>query len=467
MNKESILAFLRTIFNWKLLKETYQEWSDDKASRLAAALAYYAATAIAPLITGILAIAGLIFDTEQAQAQLQAQVSRFASPQAAEIIRTIVSNADRPQLAQVTGIISLVLLIWSASNIFAQLQDSLDTVWGVELRKDLPLLEKVKHRLLPLLVVFGMGLLLLVAIIASTFLNAAATLVTDLLPGGTFIWQILNFLLSVTILALLFGLVFKLIPDVEIAWRDVWPGAALTALLFVVGQFILGWYLGRQSGASVYGAAGSLFIFLLWLYYSAQIFLLGAEYTQVYATRYGEGVRPDEDAVGRGQNLRAKAAAAVAGKGVPVTPAQRSMGANVASAQSWRRAVAPLDNLPTSQLVVGLIDDGRALFRKELELVQTELREMVGRLARGVSLTAGGGMTAYAGVIFVLLAIALLVSQIMPLWLALLLVGILVLIEGWIITVWARHRLATVRFVPKQTLETIREDVEVVKGRLA
>jgi uncharacterized BrkB/YihY/UPF0761 family membrane protein len=135
------------------------------------------------------------------------------------------------------------------------------------------------------------------------------TFFTDLLPGGALIWQILNHVITLAVLTLLFGLIFRLLPDVEIAWSDVWPGAAITALLFVVGQIALSWYLGRQSSTSVYGAAGSLIVLLLWIYYSAQIFLFGAEYTQVYATRYGKGVRPDDDAVPLGSQLPEKPAA--------------------------------------------------------------------------------------------------------------------------------------------------------------
>jgi membrane protein len=316
MYRKSIGSPLHHLFNWTLYKETYQQWSADNAGRLAAALAYHSAMAAAPLIIGVLAIVGLVYDTKRAQLQLVAQANHFIGSQGAETINTILANADQPQLAKWAGILSLILLLWSASNIFVQLQDSLNTVWGVQLRPDLPLRRKIEHRALPLLVVLVIGALLLVAVIASAALTAVAAFFTNLLPGGEFFWQFVNFLISLAVITILFALIFKFLPDVKIRWPDLWPGSLLTAILFVFGQFLLGWYLGRQSSASVYGAAGSLIVLLLWLYYSAQIFLFGAEFTQVYATRYGHGVLPAKDAVAREISVPDKPAAQAATAGV-------------------------------------------------------------------------------------------------------------------------------------------------------
>lgn len=287
---------MNTSMIWSLLKESYTEWRDDKATRLAAALSYYTAIAAAPLVTGVLAIAGFVFSTEQAQAQLVAQVRNFVGAQGAEMVETILANASQPELARLAGIFSLLTLLWSASNIFTQLQDALNTIWGVKLRSDLGMVRTMLHRLLPFGIVIGIGILLLALIVANTALSALNDLISDLLPGGAIVWQIANFFISVGVITLLFALVFKVLPDVKVAWRDLWLGAALTAILFMVGNIALSWYLGRQSGSSVYGAAGSLIVLLLWIYYSAQIFFFGAEFTQVYATHYGQGIRPARNA---------------------------------------------------------------------------------------------------------------------------------------------------------------------------
>lgn len=469
MNLKAIGSLFKHLFNWQIFKETYHEWSRDKASRLAASLAYYTATALAPLIVGLLAIVGFVYSREQAQTEVVAQVNRYVGAQGGEVVQSILNNADQPNLARLAGLLSLVALIWSASNIFAQLQDSLDTIWGVELRPDLPILRKIQHRLLPLLTVLGIGLLLLVALVASTLLSAAGSLVSGLIPGGALLWQIVNFFISLAVIALMFAILSKVLPHVEIAWKDVWPGAALTALLFMVGQYALSWYLGRQSGASLYGAAGSLIILLLWLYYSSQIFLFGAEYTQVYATRYGQGVAPTKDAVARDQDVPPKPAARAATTGAAGQQPHPARLATRRAYQSTQLSAAALEELSFARLVVGLIDDGRSLFAKEILLVRTEIQETVMRLARGIALLSGGGLLLYAGVLFVLFAVPLLLwaNTDMSLWFALLLIGLLLLIEGWILTVWARHRLANLTIIPTQTLKSVRADGEVVKEHLA
>jgi len=219
-------------------------------------------------------------------------------------------------LAKWAGILSFILLLWSASNVFVELQNSLNTVWGVQLRSDLPLWRKVQHRLLPLVVVLGIGILLLAITIAGTALTAMGDFLSTLFPTVALFWQILNYVLSLVMITILFALVFKFLPDVEIRWPDLWPGSLLTGILFVLGQFVLGWYLGRQSSASLYGAAGSIIVLLLWLYYSAQIFLFGAEFTEVYATHYGHGVLPAKDAVARDIVVPDKPAAQAATAGV-------------------------------------------------------------------------------------------------------------------------------------------------------
>jgi len=467
MHIKSVGSALKHIFNWTLYKETYKEWSADKSGRLAAALAYHCATAMAPLIIGVLAMVGLFYDTRQAQAQLVAQVNRYVGAQGAQVVNTILANAHQPQLAKWAGVISLILLIWSASNIFVQLQDSLDTVWGVELRSDLPIMRKILHRLYPLLVVLGIGLLLVIAVIGSAALSAIGTFVSGLLPGGAFLWQVVNFVISIIVITLLFALIFKELPDVEIAWSDVWPGAALTAILFVIGQFVLGWYLGRESSTSVYGAAGSLIVLLLWLNYSAQIFLFGAEFTQVFATHYGKGVLPAHDAVAREFGAPEKAAAKAAKSGAEQPQFANAVYKDKQTVEQGRQPAPGSDDLSTGRLMLALVDDGRTLIQREMELASAELKEIVAQVARGVAFIVGGGMMLYAALLILLVAVALLLSGMQSPWITLLLIGILVLVEGWIITMSARHRLAKVQLLPRQTIETLNEDINTVQSHLA
>jgi len=324
--------------------------------------------------------------------------------------------------------------------------------------------------------VLGIGVLLLVALVASAFLSTLNTFFTDLLPGMAFLLQFVNFLISLAIITLLFGLVFKVLPDVKIAWSDIWPGAALTAVLFMVGQLVLGWYLGRQSGASVYGAAGSLIVLLLWLYYSAQIFLFGAEFTQVYATRYGQGVQPDKDAIGRDQVATTKPASKAASEGTAQRPSQGSQKSAASSSsmpltrietQTRTSSTVALTNLSLGELVTGVVEDWRTLVRKEIQLAWAETQEALAKAARGAAMMAGGGVVLYAGLIVLLIAVSLILATIMPLWLAMLLIGLLVGLEGWIMVRWGLRKFKQVKPMPQQTLDTLREDVNVVKEHLA
>ena len=476
MEEESFWDRMKKTFSWAVFKETFKEWNNDKVPRLAAALAYYAATAMAPLVIGIIALAGYFFGTEQAQAALLTQVRTYMGDQGAAVVETIITNADQPNLARLAGLLSLVIFLWSASNIFTQLQDSLNTIWGVQLKPDLGILGTIRHRLLPMLMVLGAGLLLLASIVATTALSVVSNFMSDLLPGVPFLWQILNFLISLAVITLVFGVIFKVLPDVEIAWRDVWPGAALTALLFVVGQYVLSWYLGYQSGSSVYGAAGSLIVLLLWLYYAAQIFLFGAEFIQVSTTRVGQGVRPEKDAVGRDQVATVKPAAQAASAGTGQSGTRSAQMETDGGARTWQTpapamafAAPAVNGLPLGALVTGLLYDGRTLFRQEMQLAWAETRETLVQAARSAAIMAGGGLVLYAGVILLLIALSLLLVALteMPLWLAVLLIGLLALTEGSIVVMWARRRLTQLRPLPEQTIETVREDVEVVKEHLA
>jgi len=296
---------IKTIFN--LFKDTFTEWQEDKASRLAAALAYYTVFSLAPLVIIILGLVGYIFGQEATSGYLVEQMQGLMGQEGAALIQTIIAGAAQPTSSMVATIIGLVTLLLGASGVFGQLQDALNTVWGVAPKPGLGIWGFLQTRFLSFTMVLGVGFLLLVSLILSAALSALDQfLVTLLSDASALALQLLNLVLSFGLVILLFAMIFKILPDVQIEWRDVWLGAAVTALLFSVGKFLLGYYLGRQSFGSTYGAAGSLLLILLWVYYSAQILLFGAEFTQVYTKRFGSGFRPAKNAIILTPEMRAR-----------------------------------------------------------------------------------------------------------------------------------------------------------------
>jgi membrane protein len=287
-------------------KETFRDWSEDKAIRLAAALAYYTVVALAPLLIIVLAIAGFVFGKEAAQGQIVEQINALVGQQSGEAIQQIIANASQPKSGVVAGIFGIATLLFGASGVFGQLQDGLNTVWEVKPKPDRGVLGILKDRFLSLTMVLGVGFLLLVSLVLSALLSATGDYLKGVLPLPEILLQGLHFFISFVVITLLFAMIFKILPDVEIDWSDVWIGAVITALLFTGGKFLLGLYLGKSNVGSAYGAAGSLIVILIWIYYSSQILFLGAEFTQVYANKYGSLIKPDEDAVRVTEESRAE-----------------------------------------------------------------------------------------------------------------------------------------------------------------
>jgi membrane protein len=290
----------RKLFNIRvlaiLLKQSFQEWQDDNVSQLAAALAYYTVFSLTPLLVLAIAIAGAVFGEDAARGEIVGQIQGLVGTTGAKAIETALDNANRPEISSIASLISIAVLLFGASGVFAQLQEALNAVWNVRVKPNRGVKGLIRKRLLSFSMVLGIGFLLLVSLILSAALSALANINLNLLPGLDFLWQILNFILSFALISLLFALMYKYLPDVEIAWGDVWVGAIITALLFSFGKFILGLYLGQGSFGSAYGAAGSLVIILAWVYYSAQILLFGAEFTQVFSQHYGSQILPDRHA---------------------------------------------------------------------------------------------------------------------------------------------------------------------------
>lgn len=282
--------FLKT--SYALVKQAASEWIDQGVSRMGAALAFYTLFAVAPLFVIVLAVAGLWFGEEAARRELFGQVSGLVGSKGGEAIQALVSAARQPRTGAWATVIAVVTLFVGATGVFVHLQNTLNVIWSVRRKPGKGLRNFIKDRFLSFALIVGIGFLLLVSLVLSAGLSALGKYMVGLLPAQEAIWQAINFVLSFGVITLLFAMIFKVLPDVKIAWRDVWIGALLTALLFNLGKFLLGLYLGRSSVTSAYGAAGSLVVVLLWVYYSAQILFFGAKFTQIYSARHGPPPAP-------------------------------------------------------------------------------------------------------------------------------------------------------------------------------
>ena len=281
---------------WHLVKEAATDWSHDRAPRLGAALAYYTVFSLVPFLVVVIALIGLVFGQDAAESAILGQIADLVGEQSAAAIKDMIQRADKPSTGLLATALAIVTLLVGASGVFGQLQDALNTVWGVEPKEGRGVWGFIKDRFLSFVAVLGTGFLLLVSLVLSSALSAAGKWFSGWLPLPEAVLQLVNFAVSFVVITGLFALIFKVLPDAQVAWRDVWVGAALTAALFTIGKFALGLYLGKSNVGSAYGAAGSLVLVLVWVYHSAQIMLYGAEFTQVYANRLGERIVPAPDA---------------------------------------------------------------------------------------------------------------------------------------------------------------------------
>jgi membrane protein len=296
-NSNTPKSFFGNVFS--LLKQTFQEWLQDKAPQLGAALAYYTVFSLAPLILVLLAIVGVVFRHDPAGVwnKLTQQMSYFLDQSAVQVVQNIAQNASQPGKSTIATIIGIALALFGATGVFGQLQDALNTIWGVKAKPGAGIWGFLRSRFFSFALVAGVCFLLLVSLGIESALKAFSHYVQSVLPGGIFVAITVYLTFDFAVVVLLFAMIFKFLPDVKIQWRDVWIGAIMTAILFVVGKWLLGFYLGSGAAGSAYGAASSLITLLLWVYYSSQILLFGAEFTQVYAARVGRELTPDEHAV--------------------------------------------------------------------------------------------------------------------------------------------------------------------------
>jgi membrane protein len=287
---------------FSVAKESFQEWSEDRAPNEAAALAYYTMLSVPALLLLIQWVLGQVV-SEQVQEQVINFVAQSIRGQGSEAIRTMIESADQQDGGAIATIISLATLAISATGVVVQLEQALNRMWEIE-EEDAGIVDKIRERLSSLLLVLGLGVFLLISVTVSTVVTGFAETLADFLPFGTWVIQVVNIAFTLLLLTGLFGAVYKIIPDAIVEWSDVWLGAAITAVLFVVGQYALSIYLGRSAPGSAYGAAGSIVAFVVWVYYSALIMFLGAEFTQVYANRFGSHIKPDETAIPLEEKVR-------------------------------------------------------------------------------------------------------------------------------------------------------------------
>jgi membrane protein len=271
----------------------------DKAPQLGAALAYYTVFSLAPLILVLLAIIGVIFRDDPAGAwdKITQQMSYFLDPSAVQVVQSIAQKASQPGKSTIATIIGVALALFGASGVFGQLQDALNTIWGVKAKPARGIWGFLRTRFLSFAMVAGICFLLLVSLAIEAVLKGFSQYVQSVLPGGLVAAMAVYLIFDFAVVVLLFAMIFKFLPDVKIQWRDVWIGAVMTAILFGLGKWLLGFYLGSGAAGSAYGAASSLITLLLWVYYSSQILLFGAEFTQVHAARAGRELKPSEYAV--------------------------------------------------------------------------------------------------------------------------------------------------------------------------
>ena len=284
---------MKTVSFVAMAKQSAAAWVDDYAPSMGAALAYYTLFSLAPLLLIAVSIAGLVFGADAARGEIFGQLQDVVGDEGAAAAQALLQSLNRPAQGLVGTLVGLATLLVGAASVFGELQNSLDRIWRAPPRGGgVGVWSLLRARLLTFGMVLGIGFLLVVSLLASAAIAAFGKRYANAFGGWAIVAEALNFVLSFAVTTALFAMIYKILPRVRIGWRDVWIGAAVTALLFSLGKSLIGLYLGRSGVASGFGAAGSLILVILWTYYSAQVFLLGAEFTHVYAHACGSRCAP-------------------------------------------------------------------------------------------------------------------------------------------------------------------------------
>jgi membrane protein len=280
---------------WEVLKQAWSGWWNDDVPRMGAALAYYTLFALAPVLIVSIAVAGLLFGAEAVRGEIVGQIEGLVGLQGAKAVQAMLEGAAKPSSSILATIIAMITFFLGATGAFLELQADLDTIWRVKPRSRGNFLrDLLMQRLISFGLVLGFAFLLLTSLIVSAALAALHTYMGNMFPGEAVLWEALNVIVSLGVITLLFAMIYKVLPDVKLAWRDVWVGALVTAGLFTAGKFLIGLYLATSTFSSTYAAAGSVIVIRLWVYYTSQIILLGAEFTRAYVERFGPRPPPEE-----------------------------------------------------------------------------------------------------------------------------------------------------------------------------
>src|SRR5262252_9024240 len=283
---------------WELLRLTFAEWMNDSTFEWSAALAFYTIFSIAPVLLIAVGVASFFLAPDTATNQIVNEMETMIGAQGANAVRQVIESSRGIGKGLWAVSVGIVTLVTGATAVFGELQSALNQIWDVKAKPDRGVIMSfIVDRLRSFSIAVGVGFLLLVSLVIIAVISALQTYMNAWLPGVPWVWHTANVVSSFLVIAVLFAMIYKFLPDVVISWKDVWIGAAVTAVLFTAGKYLIGIYLGRTATTSAFGAAGSLVVLLFWVYYSALISFLGAEFTQVYARRYGPGIRPKEHAV--------------------------------------------------------------------------------------------------------------------------------------------------------------------------
>ncbi|MGE5400583.1 MAG: YihY/virulence factor BrkB family protein [Ignavibacteriales bacterium] len=278
---------------WEVTSQTFSKWSDDKSPKLAASLSFYTIFSLAPLLLIMIAIAGLIFGTDAAQGRIVDEMQSMVGKESAVLIQNAIKKSSDTQTGIIATVIGFVSLILGATGVFLELQDSLNIIWKVSGKPPRgAILTYLRSRAISFSLVISFGLLLLITLLVSTAISALSDFAERYISIPGYVLSYTDFILSLIVMIVIFSMIYKILPDVKLSWKDVRIGAIVTSVLFIIGKYLITLYLGRSSVSSTFGAAGSLALFIIWIYYTAQIIFLGAEFTYVYAVRFGSGVIP-------------------------------------------------------------------------------------------------------------------------------------------------------------------------------
>ena len=455
-----ILMKKRTRYISSLLSSTYQEWSRHDAQTEGAALSYFTVLSLAPLLVIAVSIAGLVFGKQAVQTHIVDEMRGLVGS-GADAIKTMLSHAQSPKAGIIASVIGFVVLLYGASGVFSQLRKALNRTWNIQPRETAGWFGMIRQQFFSFAMVVGIGFLLLVSLLITAFVAGIGQFAGNYLPVA--VTQIANQLISLVVITFVFALIYRFVPEQTLPWRRLWPGAIATAVLFTIGKYLLGVYLGRASVASPYGAAGSLVVLLVWVYYSSQLFLFGAEFTRIYSCQ-AAGVCLNTSPVAAASDSPPPAASRQTADESGNQPAPA--GKDAEGQANLQGVDMPETNEPSfTKLFQESVSAIQEIIRSEFRLAKTEVKEEAGKAGKSAAELAGGSVLALFAFGLVLLAAVFALAIAVPLWLAFLLIGVLVGAVAGIVVLKGRRHLRMVHPVPEKTVSSVKENLEWTKRR--